>query len=997
MSVQQLLTDFASLVRQSAQAEAVSLLFVTEPARREGLLLVHSDNSALLPEMADENSAWLHLKSSIASDTSIGLFESQKPNCAMVRIPLDHILARPTAKSRELNERREEPNINTSPQLDGTLWIGLRGCPSPTNFVHLLDNASAQEAADPTELTAALVSLSIKLAWSVYQQTDAAQDPVSQLPGRMAFQVFLKRVIAAAKEVQQDVSLLLVNPDDFTMVNHRYGRELGDMAIKEIADVLSACLRQTDGVFRYAGAVFAVVLPATNLEQCKAASEKVRRHLLQQKYIGDREQFTFTIGATSASAEQIFERDLEATDLLMDADAVFNRAKVSGGARVIVNSFGAETVDGVDINPLSGVFTADSEKDYRNMLLLWETVSLVTEHPEPSAMANALIDRLAFGFQPDQIFLCDIEDDFHLTVLASNVLDNDAPGGRSSGREIELKDKQRSLIQQAMNSKRAERAREERDGEPVYTAYAVPLLSGELVFACLFMEGRGRRLSFDSSDIIFLNALVKQMAIALDRARIAAGWINEKDRESRQLREELTELRQSLDHGKMIYESEEMHALMDTLKRVAPSDATVLITGESGTGKEVLAQAVHRHSPRKEAPFVVFDCGAVAQSLLEAELFGHVKGAFTGAESASDGRIAQAAGGTLFLDEIGELPLQVQAKLLRFVQGKEYAPVGSSADRVVDVRIVAATNRKLQDEVAAGTFRADLYYRLQVISLHAIPLRHRQADIMPLAKYYLDKYAAQNGVATCALTQSAQSKLLDYDWPGNVRELQHAMLRALLTSDSSDISSEDIELLPETDALPTTPIPTTQITVPEVRMQPAASATHQSSPEINEDPDTNFEDSGGDRWRPLRQELLRQIDLALKQNHTRPVPIGRWLTEDLVMAANEASGHVARQAATLIGLPESTFRRHIHKTESERSAGLASRTPTWEQVRPLLNQIVEQAKAQPLADNDLVEQARCILLDDVAEKIAGRVSVGAALMGVTAPTYKRWLQSREEL
>jgi hypothetical protein len=218
------------------------------------------------------------------------------------------------------------------------------------------------------------------------------------------------------------------------------------------------------------------------------------------------------------------------------------------------------------------------------------------------------------------------------------------------------------------------------------------------------------------------------------------------------------------------------------------------------------------------------------------------------------------------------------------------------------------------------------------------------------------------------------------------------MLRALLTSDSTNISHENIELLPETDALPTT-----SITVSELRTQPVVSTTPQSSPEPYEELDTNFEDSGGDRWRPLRQELMRQIDMALQQNRTRPVPIGRWLTEDLVMAANEASDHVARQAASLIGLPESTFRRHIHKTESERSAGLASRTEPWEQVRPLLNQIVEQAKARPSPDTDLVEQARGILLDDVVEKIAGRVSVGAALMGVTAPTYKRWLQNREEL
>ena len=297
-----------------------------------------------------------------------------------------------------------------------------------------------------------------------------------------------------------------------------------------------------------------------------------------------------------------------------------------------------------------------------------------------------------------------------------------------------------------------------------YTGYAVPLIAREAPIALVFLDARGQRLQLDSSDVVFLNALAGQMAMALDRATLASGWIHQKDQESRKLREELDELRQTLSPSQMIYESEEMHGLMDTLKRVAPADATVLITGESGTGKEMLAQALHQYSRRSDGPFVIFDCGAVAPSLIEAELFGHVKGAFTGAESASDGRISQAAGGTLFLDEIGELPLQVQAKLLRFVQEKSFAPVGSAVDLQVDVRIVAATNRTLQDEVGAGRFRGDLYYRLQVISLHAIPLRHRRADILPLARYYLERFSGQNGLPQRRLTNAAAAKLRAYDW-----------------------------------------------------------------------------------------------------------------------------------------------------------------------------------------------------------------------------------------
>ena len=239
-----------------------------------------------------------------------------------------------------------------------------------------------------------------------------------------------------------------------------------------------------------------------------------------------------------------------------------------------------------------------------------------------------------------------------------------------------------------------------------------------------------------------------------------------------------------------------MDGLLETARAAAPTDVTVLINGESGTGKELLARTVHELSNRKGKPFVTVDCGAIASNLIEAELFGHSKGAYTGADRASQGRIVQADGGTLFLDEIGEVPLDVQAKLLRFVQEKEIHPVGAATSRKVDVRIIAATNRDLASEAGAGRFREDLYYRLNVVTLTAPPLRERPEDILPLAGHFLEKFALQYEKGPRRFSRSAERLLQSYSWPGNVRELQNGILRAVVLStdeviDGSQLVFED--------------------------------------------------------------------------------------------------------------------------------------------------------------------------------------------------------------
>jgi transcriptional regulator with PAS, ATPase and Fis domain len=242
----------------------------------------------------------------------------------------------------------------------------------------------------------------------------------------------------------------------------------------------------------------------------------------------------------------------------------------------------------------------------------------------------------------------------------------------------------------------------------------------------------------------------------------------------------------------IVYKSEVMRQLMKMIDRVAPSQATVLVMGESGTGKELIARAIHDRSNRKNRPFVAINCGALRETLLESELFGHEKGSFTGAYTRKIGLAEAANGGTLFLDEIGELSQGIQAKLLRFIQEGEIFRVGGKDPIKVDIRLISATNRELDVEVTKGNFREDLYYRINTISLHAPPLRRRKDDIQMLVEYFLARGSSRFLNRGRAMSEDAMKILLKYDWPGNIRELQNACERLQILSDGHTIMPGDL-------------------------------------------------------------------------------------------------------------------------------------------------------------------------------------------------------------
>ncbi len=309
----------------------------------------------------------------------------------------------------------------------------------------------------------------------------------------------------------------------------------------------------------------------------------------------------------------------------------------------------------------------------------------------------------------------------------------------------------------------------------IRSAICAPLMFQEKVLGVIYLDNRARAGSFSQDDQMFLIALCHQAGIALGNARLHRRVVQENAWLENSLKPKF----------EILGDSEKMKKVFETIKKVAPSNITVLIYGETGTGKELVAKAIHALSPRRDNSFVPVNCAAIPKELIESELFGHEKGAFTGATSSRDGKFQLAHGGTIFLDEIGDMSLDLQAKVLRILEDKELQRVGGSKTITVDVRVIAATNKDLGKAVEEGNFREDLYYRLNVVPVQLPPLKERTEDILPLAEYFV-------GGRVKKISPKAARLLESYEWPGNVRELKNCIDRAVVLGDGKVIQPEDL-------------------------------------------------------------------------------------------------------------------------------------------------------------------------------------------------------------
>ena len=327
-------------------------------------------------------------------------------------------------------------------------------------------------------------------------------------------------------------------------------------------------------------------------------------------------------------------------------------------------------------------------------------------------------------------------------------------------------------------------------------------------------------VNFDESELELLHVLDRMQGDA--------------DNGSLDLRRQCSPVTASLQHN-MIGRSPRMFNIYEFIAKVAPTDSTVLICGESGTGKELAARAIHENSLRADEPFVAINCAALVETLLESELFGHEKGAFTGATTQKKGMLEMANGGTVFLDELGELAPVMQAKLLRVLQEQRFERVGSTRSIQVDIRLIAATNKNLLQAVEEGSFRKDLYYRLNVVSFEMPPLRERRDDVIPLANYFTAKFKHKTRRLVSGISAAAQAHLLDYYWPGNVRELENVIERAVVLGNADVILLEDLpQILIETQPKADAPLTTISHGVKESKKHLIIKAIDQASGNITE-------------------------------------------------------------------------------------------------------------------------------------------------------------------
>ncbi len=442
---------------------------------------------------------------------------------------------------------------------------------------------------------------------------------------------------------------------------------------------------------------------------------------------------------------------------------------------------------------------SDDSTELPGLRKLYEFSQRLMEIKTLPALIEALMDAVIDVTHADKGFLILIEDGQPRVAVARNLTQQNLPDG--------VRHLSDSILQRVMTTRKPIIVSDALHDEHFRTSASVmnlklcsvmcaPLMSQGQLLGLLYVGNDNVVNLFEESSLDVLSIFAGQASLILQNTLLLDS-----------LKTDFDALKQQLDvsrFGEIIGSCPSIRDVFRTVEKVATTDISVLITGETGTGKELIARALHQRSTRSTGAFIVVNCGAIPENLIESELFGHVRGAFTGAVATRAGKFQLADGGTLFLDEVGELALPLQVKLLRALQEKVVMKVGDTKADHVDIRIVAATNRDLEVEMKRGGFREDLYYRLNVIHVHLPPLRERGDDVLVLAKYLLAKYSEEYGSKVKGFTPNALIAIRKHEWPGNVRQLENRIKKALVMCDKTLIGVEDLDMLPEASASITT-------------------------------------------------------------------------------------------------------------------------------------------------------------------------------------------------
>ena len=653
------------------------------------------------------------------------------------------------------------------------------------------------------------------------------------------------------------------------------------------------------------------------------------------------------------------EEPIDAHELIRRADQALSAAKRGNAGSVRVWEKGSDVEHARSLDRLQGIFTGDKSTDYRNMRLLLDSVAAVAASTDPAELARGFTERLFETLHARRVGVLERSRQGGFELLGG--LERVA-GGRGPFRVTE---QDLAIVERACREGNFVAVGGEEAGGLSLCAMPLALPIAASAASCSRWSrspcpSRARtgsswtpwpprwrwRWTGSGSSSGSASDSARRRSAWRPRSRTCGAWCTAPG---------------SPTAPRPSSRSSPRPARWRTPTPPSSSPA------RAARARRCWPTTLHELSGRHERPVVVVDCSAISPTLIESELFGHERGAFTGAHARKPGRFAQADGSTVFLDEIGDLPLDLQSKLLRFVQEKQFTPVGGVAAQTVDVRIIAATNVDLRAKVAEGRFRADLFHRLNVVRLHVPPLRERREDIVHLAGIFLKQFAALYRRPAHHFTARAEEALEAYRWPGNVRELQNLILTSVLFCEAAELDIEDLQGL----HAPAT----------------AGARRSWSRPPAPLARTADVEDAAGeeDPAARLRTALAREIAAALASGRPGLTPVGKWLAEDLVLTADRLSGGVSRRAADLLGIPDTTYRRQLRAAAARRAAGLAVRSAHWGAVTSALEGFI---RARP-ARTDVCEWAEACLLAEIEATVPGDARTAAALLGVTEPTLLR--------
>ncbi|GAC19349.1 sigma 54-interacting transcriptional regulator [Paraglaciecola arctica] len=736
------------------------------------------------------------------------------------------------------------------------------------------------------------------------------------------------------------VSLLLVNPDDFAEFNRVYGRDLGDQVLSEIIQSMNEVLRDDDFASRFSGAVFAAHLPETNEQQGQILAARMLQVLRSKSFSSKNVKLTFSFGlATLEAEEQLGEQS--PLELFRRANAALQAARSVGGGKLVSwqPQFDANILANLD--RMSGKFSEAPNDDFRLMNLQWEIIRLIGSTHSLDSFSTQVCQLLSSGLQSEfaGLYMKQGNDLSNLSCSTTSATFDVQKIHHWVQSSIKLGSPKRDIIQPIA-------------GLTSTAGVVIPLVTREQCLAvlvvCWPLEAKHEVQKCSEQ----LEQISPNLAAALDRIILL---------EQEQNRRSVTDTNNSSGH-ELLFESAVMRTLMHQVQLVAPTDASVLIIGESGTGKEVIAEQIHNQSLHPDKPFITVDCSTIVEHLIESELFGHRKGAFTGATNTQPGKIAQADGGTLFLDEVGELPLDIQSKLLRFVQEKTFVAVGDQRVRKVDVRLVLATNRNLPDEVAAGRFRADLYYRINVFTVNLPALKQRGEDPVLLSRHFLRKFNRQYKKDISDFSEAALEKLRTYSWPGNVRELKNCMMRAVILCSGHYVGPEHLVLQQETEESETT-----NITLPA----DAGLAVMANSQE--------------DDLTQISALMSNLVDVAVQQ--TEMFSVSNWLEKHWLSRCVVKWGSLY-QVALHLNQSESTIRRRYAKLNE-----LVFEHPELQEMAVNCHRLLDNA-LQGNTHSTLWQTIEASLHSIVLQRDVSQQQK-AKLLNVTQPTLRKIIQQTQ--